>query len=115
MPKLDRTLQAAIRQDFGAFSVKAFQTIGAGNQYMHNWHLDALAHQLTEVAKGTVARTLHHAAAPLPQVTVRVCDLHGLVLGPQSWQNDLVRQLLARADGRFFAFVQGHCQQRMVS
>jgi predicted phage terminase large subunit-like protein len=56
MPKLDRTLQAAIRQDFGAFSVKAFQTIGAGNRYMHNWHLDALAHQLTEVAKGTVAR-----------------------------------------------------------
>jgi predicted phage terminase large subunit-like protein len=51
-----RIVQAAMRQDLGAFAVKAFQTICAGGCYMHNWHLDALAYNLLQVALGKEQR-----------------------------------------------------------
>ncbi len=42
-------LQAALRQDLGAFIAKAFQTVSPGDRYLHNWHIDAIAYQLMEV------------------------------------------------------------------
>src|SRR3974377_292058 len=49
-------LRAAIRQDFGAFLVKVFQTLHPGSEYMHNWHVDAMTYALTQVHRGATRR-----------------------------------------------------------
>ncbi len=53
---LKRTLQALMRQDLGAFTQKCFHEVGSSGQYLHNWHLDALAHHLAMVAQGRCQR-----------------------------------------------------------
>ena len=53
-----RLLDVALRNDFGAFAVRAFQTVTPGTPYLHGWHLDALAHALMQVHKGQVRRLI---------------------------------------------------------
>lgn len=53
-----RLLQALVRQDLGAFAEKCFyEVVGSGN-YLHNWHLDALAYHLAMVADGRCKRLI---------------------------------------------------------
>ena len=47
-----RLLQALLRQDFVAFIEKVFVTVSPGESYLPNWHINAIAHQLTEIAAG---------------------------------------------------------------
>jgi len=49
-------LRAILRRDFGAFVVKAFQTVSPGNRYLHNWHIDAITHMLMQVHQGETLR-----------------------------------------------------------
>src|SRR6478735_1192157 len=51
-----RLLRALLRQDFMAFLEKVFVTVSPGQLYLPNWHIEAVAHQLTEVAAGRVTR-----------------------------------------------------------
>ncbi len=47
MSGLDRRLiEHALRHDLVTFVHKAFQTVSPGQAYMHNWHVDAMAHHL---------------------------------------------------------------------
>ena len=49
-------LYAALRSDFPSFIQRSFQTVAPGAQYQHNWHIDAIAHALEEVAAGRTHR-----------------------------------------------------------
>jgi len=53
-PALDERaiLQAALRQDLGTFIAAVFQTVSPGDLYLHNWHIDAVVHQLMRVHRG---------------------------------------------------------------
>lgn len=53
-----RCLQALLRQDLGAFTQKCFNEVMPAHHYLHNWHLDALAHHLSEVAAGRCKRLI---------------------------------------------------------
>ena len=47
-----------LRQDFGMFLRKAFPTISGGAELEWNWHLDAIAYQLSRVESGDILRLL---------------------------------------------------------
>jgi hypothetical protein len=51
-------VRAAIRQDFGTFVVKVFQTLHPGGEYMHKWHIDAITYALTQVYLGATRRVV---------------------------------------------------------
>lgn len=53
-----RILDAALRQDLGTFVAKVFQTLSPGDVYRHNWHIDAVVHQLMEVHNGQIRRLI---------------------------------------------------------
>jgi len=45
-------MQAILRQDLGAFIVKVFQTLFPGDEYLHNWHIDAVVYELMHIYLG---------------------------------------------------------------
>lgn len=49
-------LNAILRKDFRSFSRQAFATVSPGDNYLHNWHIDAITHCLAQVAKGEITR-----------------------------------------------------------
>ena len=51
-----RLLQALLRQSLGAFAERCFCEIEGDKKYVHNWHLDAIAHHLTMVFEGRCRR-----------------------------------------------------------
>jgi len=51
-------LHAILREDFTAFVRKAFETVAPGERYVHNWHIEAIAHELTNCAAGKTRRLL---------------------------------------------------------
>src|SRR3954470_19951493 len=51
-----RLLRALLRQDFVAFLEKVFATVSPGQRYLPNWHIEAMAHQFSEIAAGRVVR-----------------------------------------------------------
>jgi predicted phage terminase large subunit-like protein len=57
MSNKDR-FNAVLRSHFPSFLRKAFHTIFEDTEYQHNWHLDAIAHQLMRVTAGEITRLL---------------------------------------------------------
>jgi predicted phage terminase large subunit-like protein len=53
-----RYLEAALREDFGTFIAKVFSTVSPGDIYRHNWHVDAIAHELLRVHRGELDRLI---------------------------------------------------------
>jgi len=51
-------LNALLREDFAAFVEKAFETVSPGNAYVHNWHIEAIAHELARCCNGDTSRLL---------------------------------------------------------
>jgi predicted phage terminase large subunit-like protein len=51
-------LGALLRQDFGLFLRFAFSELGGGRAYQHNWHIDAIEHQLNRVQLGDNRRLI---------------------------------------------------------
>jgi hypothetical protein len=51
-------LSAALRQDLGTFIAKVFQTVSPGDRYLHNWHIDAIVHQLMQIHGGENRRLI---------------------------------------------------------
>lgn len=49
-------LNAVLRRDLSSFIQRTFATVDPGSRYQHNWHIDAIAHQLERVANGENAR-----------------------------------------------------------
>ncbi len=55
----DRQLvNALIRQDLLAFTVRVFQTVNPSTPYKPNWHIDAILHHLKECEAGRINRLL---------------------------------------------------------
>ena len=55
---MHRLVQALLRVDLRFFIRKVFATVSPGQTYLHNWHVDAIAHQLTRVRSGESRRLL---------------------------------------------------------
>ncbi len=53
-----RILDALLRTYFSAFVEKCFSEVEQGQPYVHNWHVDAIAYQLTRVRAGEVRRLI---------------------------------------------------------
>src|SRR5258707_11277492 len=53
-----RVLDAVLRTDCVAFTWKGFGTINPGKAYLHNWHIEAIAHVLTQMLKGNRRRVI---------------------------------------------------------
>jgi predicted phage terminase large subunit-like protein len=53
-----RLLEAVLRQDFTAFSVKVVQTVSPGDPFIMNWHITALTHALSRVQRRRVRRLI---------------------------------------------------------
>ena len=55
----DRELLTAIlRQDFGSFVRKTFETLSPGQTFVPGWHIDALAHQFERIRCGEITRLI---------------------------------------------------------
>lgn len=55
---VDDAISAMLRQDFGFFLRMAFAELGGNNDYEHNWHIDAIIHQLDRVRSGDNRRLM---------------------------------------------------------
>ena len=51
-------LDAILRKDFGTFVLKTFETVSPGDDYLHNWHIDAISYALAQVRKGATRRLI---------------------------------------------------------
>ncbi|MEG3126076.1 phage terminase large subunit [Sphingomonas sp. GB1N7] len=54
----EHVIDPLIRQEFGVFLRFAFEELSGGRRYMHNWHIDAIIHQLDLVAAGENRRLI---------------------------------------------------------
>src|SRR6266851_8701360 len=57
-PNDTEILNAALRQDLGAFIVKVFSTVSPGDIYLHNWHVDAVVNALMQIHRGKRRRQI---------------------------------------------------------
>jgi predicted phage terminase large subunit-like protein len=55
---MDRVLRALLRTELRYFIRKVFATVSPGETYLHNWHVDAIAHQLIRIRSGESRRLL---------------------------------------------------------
>jgi hypothetical protein len=55
---MHRVVRALLRVQLRFFIRKVFATVSPGETYLHNWHVDAIAHQLTRVHSGESRRLL---------------------------------------------------------
>ena len=53
-----RILRAVLRQNLVSFIEKVFSTVNPGSQYLHNWHIDAIAWRLEQCRKGRTKRLI---------------------------------------------------------
>lgn len=47
-----------MRQDLSSFIQRVFATVDPGSAYQHNWHIDAIAHQLERIERGEITRLI---------------------------------------------------------
>lgn len=53
-----QTLAAVLRTDLTAFVHKVFTTVSPADDYCHNWHIEAITHELAQCLKGENPRLL---------------------------------------------------------
>jgi len=58
VPDPEVVLRALMRQDLSSFIQRAAMTVDPGIRYAHNWHIDAIAWHLEEVARGNIRRLI---------------------------------------------------------
>jgi predicted phage terminase large subunit-like protein len=59
MKGTDRALlEAVLRNDLTAFTQRSFQTVVPGQQFLPNWHIDAITYQLERVRRGEIRRLI---------------------------------------------------------
>ena len=57
-PEPHTVFKALVRKDLSSFIQRSVATIDPGANYLHNWHIDAIAHQLQRVACGDISRLI---------------------------------------------------------
>ena len=60
---MNRLLKAILRTDLRFFIRKVFATVCPGEPYLHNWHIEAIDHQLTRVFLGETTRLVDQPIA----------------------------------------------------
>ena len=58
MPSDRAVLNALLRHDLVAFTQRCFQTVAPGQQFLMNWHIEAIAHQLERCRRREVRRLI---------------------------------------------------------
>ena len=58
LPINPRQYQALLRQDFCAFSDRAFTQLNPTTEYLRNWHLEVLAAKFEACRRGTIQRLI---------------------------------------------------------
>lgn len=53
-----RVFQTLLRQDLSSFIQRSVETVDPGADYQHNWHIDAIAHRLMQIASGEINRLI---------------------------------------------------------
>ena len=53
-----RILRAVLRQDLVSFIEKVFGTVSPGDEYLHNWHIEAIAWHLQQCLEGRIKRLI---------------------------------------------------------
>src|SRR5713101_6561590 len=76
---MDRVLRAILRTELAFFIRKVFATMSPGETYLHNWHVDAIAHQLMRVHSGEGRRLLINQP-PRSLTSICVSFSYGAVL-----------------------------------
>jgi predicted phage terminase large subunit-like protein len=105
---MDKVLRALLRTDLRFFIQKVFATVSPGDIYMHNWHIDAIVHQLMGVHCGESRRLLiNQPPRSLKSICVSVAYVAWL-LGHDPTR----RVIVASYSGDFAAEL--HRQFRMV-
>jgi predicted phage terminase large subunit-like protein len=105
---MDRVLRAILRTELPVFIRKVFATISPGDTYLHNWHVDAVTHQLMRVHLGECRRLLiNQPPRSLKSICVSVAYVAWL-LGHDPTR----RVIVASYSGNFAAEL--HRQFRMV-
>lgn len=51
-------LRALMRTDLSSFIQRVVSTVDPGSDYLHNWHIDAIAHALEQVERGEITRLI---------------------------------------------------------
>ena len=96
--QFDRRLyEALLRSDFRAFLEKSFRTLSPGDQYVWNWHIDAIAWHLERVRRGEIKRLIiNMPPRSLKSLTasVRLARVHSR---PRPVAAHHLRQLFRRA------------------
>lgn len=57
-PDARRIFHAALRQDMVSFIQKVFVTVSPGDEYQHNWHIEAIARSLQQCFEGRIKRLI---------------------------------------------------------
>ena len=57
-PNDQAVLDSILRSDFTAFIQKAFATVSPGDDFSANWHIEAMAHELTLLMRGENRRLI---------------------------------------------------------
>ena len=47
-----------LRNDISFFIRRVFRSVSPGDDYLHNWHIDAIAHRLEQVMRGEITRLI---------------------------------------------------------
>ena len=53
-----RASNALLRQDLASFIHRVFLTVSAGEPYLDNWHIQAIAYRLERCARGEIKRLI---------------------------------------------------------
>ena len=105
---MNKVLPALLRVNLRFFIQKVFATVSPGDIYLHNWHIDAIAHQLMLVHSGESRRLLiNQPPRSLKSICVSVAYVAWL-LGHDPTR----RVIVASYSGDFAAEL--HRQFRMV-
>jgi hypothetical protein len=112
---MDRVLQALLRTELRFFIRKVFTTVSPGETYLHNWHVDAIAHQLMRVRSGESRRLLiNQPPRSLKSICVSVAYVAWLlgheptrhVIAPRAWS-----WLAALRGANVYRPVRGDCRR----
>lgn len=53
-----KLIQSVLRKNFSCFIAKSFFTVSPGVNYLHNWHIDAIANKLQQITTGEITRLI---------------------------------------------------------
>jgi hypothetical protein len=104
-------LQALLAQDLKAFSEFAFGVVRPGLLFKPNWHLEAMAEKLSQVARGEVRRLLITVPPRNLKSLYASVALPAWFLGHYPWERVVVvsySDLLARAHANDFRLLVRH-------